>query len=45
MACDGDALDDTSGLLRSDFTRETYVRLTIAIRDLNRVRVRVRVWV
>ena len=40
MACDGDALDDTSILLRSDFTGETYVRLTIAIRDLNRVRVR-----
>jgi hypothetical protein len=45
MACDGDGLDDTSGFLRSDFTRETYVRLTIVIRDLNRVRVRVRVWV
>ena len=45
MACDGDALDDTSSLLRSDFTSEMYVRLTIAIRDLNRVRVRVRVWV
>jgi hypothetical protein len=44
MACDGDALY-TSSLLRSDFTSYMYVTLTIAIRDLNRVRVRVRVWV